>query len=490
MPTIITDGETYEGGPGDDIVLIRANDVTADGNGGDDRLVTQLYRQTADGVSLSTDLSGGTGHDTLTASMGFEDAPDDYDIPLSISATLDGGAGDDIIRAELTSAYADQFFTIDAGDGDDRVTVRQTLFNWVDTNDARHRSESAVRAGGGDDVISVVLREGGYTGLTDAGTGVSSTVHGSDGVDRITSDVTSYFGSDAENFLYGGDGADRIVAASASTGGDWGSGSAYNRARGGEGDDRIEMEAQSNEATATNSATGDAGNDTISVLGVTWWGAVYNDLSGGDGEDRLTARIETANEYAEEFPSTAVNTIEGGDGDDRITGVVSLGDTFDETGEFRSELYGGAGDDVISARGGFDNILAGNQGDDTLRGSGSTDRLIGGQGADVLRGGGGEDEFVFKGTRGEASERDRVADFSQGEDRFDLSAIDANVFRGGNQAFTFDGGTGTGRVWVEEAPNGNGSLLHADNGRGTLVVALSDGRAMDASDYEAGDFLL
>ncbi|MFQ8430652.1 calcium-binding protein [Amaricoccus sp. W119] len=218
---------------------------------------------------------------------------------------------------------------------------------------------------------------------------------------------------------------------------------------------------------------------------------IANDVTadGDAGDDLLTARIETSNVWIEEYPTAAVNTIEGGGGDDRITGVVSLGETFDETGEFRSELYGREGDDLITARGGFDNILVGNQDDDTLRGSGSTDRLIGGQGADVLSGGGGADEFVFEGPRGETSERDQILAFTQGEDKFDISAIDANVFQGGNQRFSFDDGTGSGHAWVEEDPDSNGSLLYADNGRGVLVVSIRDG-GMDASDYEASDFLL
>ncbi|MFQ8430655.1 calcium-binding protein [Amaricoccus sp. W119] len=440
MTTIIEDNASHTGGARDDLVLIRGNNVFADGAGGNDWLSAQLYRQTAAGLSLSTSLTGGAGHDYLMASLGLEGEPEDFDIPLSLSATLDGGAGNDSIWADFNSAYADQFANVDAGDGDDRITVRQDYHAEYNGINETHRSESTVLAGNGDDVISVLLREGGHTGVADGGVGALSTVHGSGGADRITSDVHSGSGPEAENFLYGGDGDDEISAI-AYAGADWGGGPAYNRVRGGEGDDRIEMEAGSDEKTSTNSATGDAGNDTISALGRVHWGSAYNDLSGGDGDDRLSARIETS-DYDDNMAFNAVNKIDGGEGDDRITGVVSIGGSIVETGEFRSELYGREGDDTITARGGFDNILAGNQGDDTLRGSGSTDRLIGGQGADVLRGGGGEDEFVFKGTRGEASERDRVADFSQGEDRFDISAIDANVFRGGNQAFTFLPGRG------------------------------------------------
>lgn len=270
MPTLIVDGEAYEGGPGGDTVLVRANNVTAEGNRGDDWLSTQLYRQTVEGVSLSTDLFGEAGDDILMASMGLVGSPDDYEIPLSISATLDGGAGDDDIWADFNSAFASQYVTVDAGDGQDRVTVRQEFLDEADSGDEMHRSEATVLAGNGKDVISVLLREGGYLGVTGGDIGTLSTIHGSAGADDITSDIASWSGADAENALYGGDGADTIRAI-ASARADWGGGYAYNRVRGGEGDDRIEMEADTDERAASNSVTGDAGNDTISVLGVTLW---------------------------------------------------------------------------------------------------------------------------------------------------------------------------------------------------------------------------
>ncbi|MFQ8430657.1 calcium-binding protein [Amaricoccus sp. W119] len=490
MPTIIVDGESYEGGPEDDTVLIWANDVVADGGGGDDWLSTRLFYEAAAGISLSTRQIGGTGNDYLKAAMSLEGPPEDDDIPLSMSGTFDAGDGDDGIWAEFTSAYADQFVTVDAGDGDDRVTVSQPRFEQWSFDNENHRSESAVRAGDGDDVVSVFLWEGDFESLADAGTGAMSTVHGSDGADRITSEAHSSSGGGAENFLYGGDGKDEIKA-SASTGTYEGlAGPAYNRARGGEGDDRIEMEATTSAlGTLTNSATGDAGNDTISVYGMSWSASAQSDISGGEGDDRLTARIYVDNEFVGDYVYSAVNRVDGGAGEDRITGIIST--AFDqETGDFFSELHGREGDDLIIARGGFDNILAGNQGDDTLRGSGYSDRLIGGQGADVLSGGEGEDEFVFMSPRGAASERDRILYFARGEDRIDISAIDANAFRGGDQAFRFDGSSGTGRAWVEEDPESNGGLLYADTGRGILVVAIHEAGNMDASDYEARDFLL
>ena len=178
--------------------------------------------------------------------------------------------------------------------------------------------------------------------------------------------------------------------------------------------------------------------------------------------------------------------IQGGAGNDLISATVS---SDVEAGH--SELYGGQGNDHLTVSGGEGNILEGNQGKDTLFGGSGADRLIGGQDDDVLRGNSGADEFVFGAARG--GERDRIADFRIGTDVMDISGIDANVFRAGNQSFTFsapDDWHGTARLCVEDEAGTSRSIVYADNGRAVLEIALSDGRNVDAEDYSASDFLL
>jgi Ca2+-binding RTX toxin-like protein len=100
--------------------------------------------------------------------------------------------------------------------------------------------------------------------------------------------------------------------------------------------------------------------------------------------------------------------------------------------EGNDSLYGGDGND----------ILYGAAGTDTLEGGSGSDRLIGGAGKDTLRGGAGADVFAFSaGDTGTGSAgRDQILDFSHAEgDRIDLSAIDANSGKAGDQAFTFIG---------------------------------------------------
>ncbi|MDQ3143742.1 MAG: pre-peptidase C-terminal domain-containing protein [Pseudomonadota bacterium] len=81
------------------------------------------------------------------------------------------------------------------------------------------------------------------------------------------------------------------------------------------------------------------------------------------------------------------------------------------------------------------NVLVGLGGDDALGGGAGADRLFGGTGNDLLTGGAGKDRFVIA----EIGGRDRISDFSHGEDLIDLSRIDANVAADGDQAFTFIG---------------------------------------------------
>jgi Ca2+-binding RTX toxin-like protein len=93
-------------------------------------------------------------------------------------------------------------------------------------------------------------------------------------------------------------------------------------------------------------------------------------------------------------------------------------------------LTGGDGNDTLEGRGGADSLLGGN----------GADRLLGGSGADLLEGGDGADTFAFVAASesGFGALADSVLDFVRGVDRLDLSGVDANTGRSGNNAFRFD----------------------------------------------------
>lgn len=94
-------------------------------------------------------------------------------------------------------------------------------------------------------------------------------------------------------------------------------------------------------------------------------------------------------------------------------------------------LSGGGGNDFLYGLGGNDQITGGD----------GNDIITGGRGADVMSGGNANDIFVFAagdiGTTPETA--DRITDFGTASDLIDLSGIDADVTRGGDQAFTFLG---------------------------------------------------
>jgi Ca2+-binding RTX toxin-like protein len=125
-----------------------------------------------------------------------------------------------------------------------------------------------------------------------------------------------------------------------------------------------------------------------------------------------------------------------------VVGITKTGtifnDTINGTGE-QDVLDGGWGNDVLNGLGGNDKLVGG-LGSDRLNGGDGDDLLIGGWGKDVLTGGAGKDVFRFESTLDSLalSQRDVITDFRSGEDKIDLSAIDANtsLFARGDQAFT------------------------------------------------------
>ena len=227
---------------------------------------------------------------------------------------------------------------------------------------------------------------------------------------------------------------------------------------------------------------------------------------GGAGDDEISSVFNIQSFWGERAPGDDLTImLHGGTGNDSITAgyVTSLSMPEGEAPSARIDLSGGGGNDRIEIYaqapdvgeeppnpvGPYIGTLEGNQGSDTLIGSNGADRLIGGQGDDFLRGRGGEDTFVFGSIRD--GERDRVLDFTIGEDVIDISGIDANTYRRGNQSFTFSNADefhGTGLVWVED--RGATTVVYADNGPDLLRVLIRDGWGVDADDYGAGDFLL
>ena len=130
------------------------------------------------------------------------------------------------------------------------------------------------------------------------------------------------------------------------------------------------------------------------------------------------------------------------------------------------ELIGTSGANVLVGGTGND-ILRGLAGMDTLYGGAGDDVLFGGTGADKLWGGDGADTFAFTApsdSRLIATARDTIFDYDYAAgDKIDLSAIDANSLRVGNQSFMLGTDHFTGlRGQVIQVVTDKGLLVEAD----------------------------
>ncbi|MEH2362247.1 calcium-binding protein [Nostoc sp.] len=140
----------------------------------------------------------------------------------------------------------------------------------------------------------------------------------------------------------------------------------------------------------------------------------------------------------------------GGSGNDRF--IAGNGNDVITAGNGNNYIDGGNGNDVLNAGSGKDTLIGGNgndvlsggSGNDILTGGNGNDTLVGSAGTDILTGGAGNDVFKFISVSdSRPAGRDLITDFvGKGNslgDRIDVSTIDANTTKAGNQAFTFIG---------------------------------------------------
>jgi serralysin len=172
---------------------------------------------------------------------------------------------------------------------------------------------------------------------------------------------------------------------------------------------------------ATNVLDGGNGNDVLTArlvavvqLGLTLGFDISNVLVGGGGNDHLEAYIEASTPFGELPPGE--NHLEGGGGNDVLLATIAT-DTIGS-----SFLDGGAGNDQLTVVGGSGNILIGGAGDDTLVDGTGTDDTMRGDALGIAQF--GNDTFVFNLDNG----HDGIADFGQGVDRIDVTALGIHDF--------------------------------------------------------------
>jgi len=411
------------GADADNIAIFAANSTIESGEGndtittgnGDDSIVGGGGADSINADSGNNTVYGGDGNDWIQA-HGTASLIDGGDGNDTINATADtnvvtGGNGND-------SIFTTKFFTIDAGAGDDTVSISGSITNgnssvdlgagknaltvtglsssWAFNANANmiittgdegdsvvyNRSKATVIGGLGDDTITTGTGDDSIT----AGDGndiisVSSgnnTVYGGAGNDSISA-------SNGNDLLEGGDGADTII-----------SGSGADTIYGGNGNDSI---------TTSGLLTIDAGagDDTVSIDGSISNGNSSVDL--GSGKNALTViglssswvfnananmSITTGDEGDSVVYNRSKATVTGGLGNDTITTgtgddsiTASDGNDIISVSSGNNTVYGGAGNDSITAGNGND-LLEGGDGADTIVGGGGTDTIYGGNGNDSI----------------------------------------------------------------------------------------------------------
>jgi Ca2+-binding RTX toxin-like protein len=138
-----------------------------------------------------------------------------------------------------------------------------------------------------------------------------------------------------------------------------------------------------------------------------------------------------------------------------------------------NSISGTSSDDILVGDNDGD-TFNGNGGNDVILAGGGNDTLVGGAGRDIMVGGSGNDTFDFNSTSESGNTiatADVITDFVHGQDRIDLSSIDANTGSGGNQAFTWGGTTATANgVWYSES--GGNTVISIDTNGNTASVEM------------------
>jgi len=394
------------------------------GAGGNDTLAGRDGSDTLNGGDGADSLDGGTGFDVVSyAGAGGA-------VTVNLAARTAGGAA----AGDVLAGF----------EGIEGSSWGDTLIGSADAN--------LVLGGFGDDSIL-----GGDGNDTLSGGSQNDTIRGGAGDDLLA-------GGDGTNLLYGGDGADTA---------DYGSFEALNAFL---ANLRVELDLAAHTATVTgvdidipgppivlavdtldsiehaigtdgndllagdvaaNRLTGGGGNDTLR-------GAVGNDtLSGGTGEDSMSGGAGDDSYYVDNVKDVAAES--AGQGTDTVYSTMSwaLGAQLEIlrlAGSAGLTGIGNALDNRLYGNGGA-NLLQGLSGNDGLSGGTGSDTLEGGSGNDTLTGGAGADLFRFWGTN---VGNDRITDFDESADRFDLGGrtfTAMSVTASGDTVLSYAGGS-------------------------------------------------
>lgn len=476
--------DTITGGSGYDYIQGGAgNDVLYGGTG-------EQHDHLFGGAGLDR-LYGGDGDDTLDAGLSTD---------MVAGEVYDGGAGFDLLS--LFDVFGEDTGTFDLTG----VTISgiEHLYSGMTTNTRLMTAQlisaqiisgrfvladnAAVSLTGITHLgLSITLNDAGQT-ISLAGSngfyanfGSGAYIYGGAGNDVITG------GGNFVAYLYGGDGDDILTEG----------GTYLNYLDGGNGNDRLI-------ATGGSTAHGGEGYDTLVIAGAPGFSGAYA-LSGLEALE-LTPATNLTLTGTQFFSGFAANTAVSGSGTITVNmdpDVYFFSTLMTFTGSVSLVINGTSGVDIIkmghsvntiNAGDGTDQIRGGNL-VDTINGGGGGDKIMGRGGADVITGGLGDDRFRYidNADSGFGAARDRITDFTSGQDLIDFSWFDGDAVTAGDQAFTFVGTaafTNTGIGQLRYTTSGGDILLQADtNGDGVADMEIIL-QGIGASTLTAADFIL
>ncbi|HEY1593804.1 MAG TPA: calcium-binding protein [Thermoleophilaceae bacterium] len=370
--TVPADGTftvAVNGGDGNDSITVLAKTTeiataTIDGGAGDDVLT---------GADTNDSLIGGDGNDRLIGAKGTDGMSGGAGNDTLVwnngdgSDTMDGGDGNDTAEVNGSPTQGDVFaMAPDQGAG--QIKFQRTNLGTFTLHTTTEHFQ--VNGLGGDDSLTSADGVGVRTLLSVDGGAGNDTISGSDGPDLIQ-------GGEGNDVLSGGAGDDRIV-------GDRGA----DTMNGGAGDDTLVW----NNGDGTDVMNGDDGRDDIEVNGSPTAGDVFTVDPNGT---RIKFARTNLVPFTLDIGSSETMHANGLGGDDTITdgdvgdfSVTAAGGAGNDTltGGGASETFlGGSGNDTITAGGGLD-VVSGDDGDDQVNIRDNT--------ADVATGGAGNDSVV------------------------------------------------------------------------------------------------
>lgn len=345
-----TEDDSIRGSRWDDLIRLFGGHDRATGGAGNDTLDGGFGNDTLTGGSGRDHLLGGTGNDELHGNSGN----DTLDGGAG-NDSLFGGAGDDLLCIDSPLALFGTFVTssqkafFSGGSGNDILTARIDVSANADPfGSALSFAQITMAGGSGADRLSLSLDSRADTAFSYAAAAEArADLDCGAGNDVVSARVTSAgIGGDSRSVVFAGSGNDAVF---------------------------VTVAAYGESTRAESTIYGGSGNDVIHSTVV------------GDGA----------------FGTTAVNHVDGGAGDDIIV-VEAPCFRLDPYDVVRSVVLGGAGNDHITAIGGFSNWLDGGKGNDILNG------------AD-----GSGDTFVLRANAG----TDVILDFEPGVDHFGLEGV-------------------------------------------------------------------